>query len=156
MYLQLDFICLLFLIVFGLSFNGGLVAKLCLTRVDPMDCSPPGSSVHGVFHAGILEWVTISFESLGCQYINVYCPQMVAVLLLPFLFGQCFRSLLQIFVLCLPLHMYKTFLNIIVFFSVDSILSSFDYMGFGFLFPLPLCVLVFQIILSYVMNFLQN
>ena len=28
---------------------------------DPMDCSPPGSSVHGIFQAGILEWVAISF-----------------------------------------------------------------------------------------------
>ena len=30
---------------------------LCLTLCDPMDCSPPGSSVHGIFQAGILEWV---------------------------------------------------------------------------------------------------
>ena len=31
-----------------------------LTLCDPMDCSPPGSSVHGVFPARILEWVAIS------------------------------------------------------------------------------------------------
>ena len=31
----------------------------------PMDCSPPGSSVHGLFQAGILEWVAISFSTLG-------------------------------------------------------------------------------------------
>ena len=37
-----------------------LVAKLCLTLCDPMDCSPPGSSVHGMSQARILEWVTIS------------------------------------------------------------------------------------------------
>ena len=29
---------------------------------DPMDCSPPGSSVHGILQAGILEWVAISFS----------------------------------------------------------------------------------------------
>ena len=29
---------------------------------DPMDCSPPGSSVHGIFQARILEWVAISFS----------------------------------------------------------------------------------------------
>jgi len=29
-----------------------------------MDCSPPGSSVHGIFQARILEWVAISFSSL--------------------------------------------------------------------------------------------
>ena len=34
-----------------------LVALLCLTLYDPMDCSPPGSSVHGIHHGGILEWV---------------------------------------------------------------------------------------------------
>ena len=37
------------------------VAKLCLTLCDPMDCSPPGSSVHGIFQARILEWVSISY-----------------------------------------------------------------------------------------------
>ena len=39
------------------------VLKLCLTRCDPMDCSPPGSSVHGIPQARILEWVAISFSS---------------------------------------------------------------------------------------------
>ena len=38
-----------------------LVAKLCLTHCSPTDCSPPGSSVHGVFQARILERVAISF-----------------------------------------------------------------------------------------------
>ena len=31
----------------------------CLTLGDPMDCSPPGSSVHGIFQTRILEWVTM-------------------------------------------------------------------------------------------------
>ena len=33
---------------------------MCLTLCDPMDCSPPGSSVHGIYQARILEWVVIS------------------------------------------------------------------------------------------------
>ena len=37
-----------------------LVAKLCLALCDPMDCSTPGSSVHGISQAKILEWVAIS------------------------------------------------------------------------------------------------
>ena len=37
------------------------VAQLYLTLWDPMDCSPPGSSVRGVFQSRILEWVIISF-----------------------------------------------------------------------------------------------
>ena len=40
---------------------GGLVAKLCPTLCHPMDCSLPGSSVHGISQARILEWVAISF-----------------------------------------------------------------------------------------------
>ena len=40
-----------------------LVAKLCLTLCDPMDCSPLGSSVCGILQARILEWVAISFSS---------------------------------------------------------------------------------------------
>ena len=38
-----------------------LVAQSCLTLCDPMDCSPPGSSVHGIFWARILEWIVIPF-----------------------------------------------------------------------------------------------
>ena len=34
-----------------------LVTQLCLTLCDPMDCSPPSSSVHGILQARILEWV---------------------------------------------------------------------------------------------------
>ena len=38
-----------------------LVTQLCLTLCDPMDHSLPGSSVHGILQARILEWVAISF-----------------------------------------------------------------------------------------------
>ena len=39
-----------------------LVAQLCPTLQDPMDHSLPGSSVHGILQAQILEWVAISFS----------------------------------------------------------------------------------------------
>ena len=39
-----------------------LVTKLCLTLHNPMDCCPPGSSVHGISQARILEWVAICFS----------------------------------------------------------------------------------------------
>ena len=39
-----------------------LVAQSCPTLCDPMDCSLPGSSVHKIFQARILEWVAISFS----------------------------------------------------------------------------------------------
>ena len=39
-----------------------LVAQSCLTLCDPMDCSPPGPSVHGIAQARIRKWVTIPFS----------------------------------------------------------------------------------------------
>ena len=38
------------------------VAQSCLTPSDPMDCSPPGSSIHGIFQARVLEWGAIAFS----------------------------------------------------------------------------------------------
>ena len=38
------------------------VTQSCLTLCDPMDCSPPGSSDHGILQARILEWVAISYS----------------------------------------------------------------------------------------------
>ena len=38
------------------------VTQSCLTLCDPVDCSPPGSSVPGIFQARMLEWVAISFS----------------------------------------------------------------------------------------------
>ena len=44
-----------------------LVTQLRPTLGDHMDCSPPGSSVHGIFKARILEWIAIPF-STGCSW----------------------------------------------------------------------------------------
>ena len=46
----------------GWKFKECLVTQSCPTLCDPMDCSLPGSSVHGIFQARILEWVAISFS----------------------------------------------------------------------------------------------
>ena len=40
------------------------VAQSCQTLCDPMDCSLPGSSIHGVFQARVLEWGAIAFSNL--------------------------------------------------------------------------------------------
>ena len=40
------------------------VAQSCLTLSNPMDCSIPGSSVHGIFQARVLEWVAIAFSAI--------------------------------------------------------------------------------------------
>ena len=61
----------------GLFFSGHIwdisseseseVVQLCLTLRDPMDCSLPGSSIHGIFQARVLEWVAISFSRGSSQ-----------------------------------------------------------------------------------------
>ena len=43
------------------------VAQSCSTLCDPMDCSPPGSSLHGILQARVLEWVAISFSRESSQ-----------------------------------------------------------------------------------------
>ena len=45
------------------------VAQSCLTPRDPMDCSPPGSSVHGIFQARVLEWA----EHQGIDAFELWC-----------------------------------------------------------------------------------
>ena len=43
------------------------------TLGDPMDCSPPGSSIHGIFQARVLEWVAIAFsDKLGNYNVKIY------------------------------------------------------------------------------------
>ena len=43
------------------------VAQLCQILCNPMDCSPPGSSVRGILQARILEWVAIPFSRGSSQ-----------------------------------------------------------------------------------------
>ena len=46
-----------------------LVVQSCLTLSDPMDCSLPGSSAHGIFQARVLEWVAIAFSKITLDNI---------------------------------------------------------------------------------------
>ena len=52
--------------------------SLCLTLCDPMDYSPPGSSVHGILQARILEWVATSLQGIfptrGLNLGLLHCP----------------------------------------------------------------------------------
>ena len=57
------------------------VTQLCPTLCDPMDCGPPGSSVHGIHQARILEWVAISFSRVfptqGLNLGLLHCRQIL-------------------------------------------------------------------------------
>ena len=61
------------------------VAQLCPTLSDPMDCSLPGSSIHGIFQARVLEWGAIAFSNVYTKKnsnklkflsVNHYLPQV--------------------------------------------------------------------------------
>ena len=57
------------------------VAQSCPTLSDPMDCSLPGSSIHGIFQARVLAWGAIAFSFIiinGCQNISVHQPKIIA------------------------------------------------------------------------------
>ena len=52
--------------------NESEVAQSCPTLRDPMDCSLPGSSIHGTFQARVLDWGAIAFsEQPGYQALNL-------------------------------------------------------------------------------------
>ena len=57
------------------------IAQLCPTLCDPMDCSPPGSSVHGIFQARVLEWGAIAFSltSMNQGKLEVVKQEMARV-----------------------------------------------------------------------------
>ena len=53
-------------------------AQSCPTLSDPMDCSLPGSTVHGSFQARVLEWVAIAFSDI-CVQVHVNWASQVAL-----------------------------------------------------------------------------
>ena len=57
------------------------VTQSCPNLSNPMDCSLPGSSVHGIFQARVLEWGAIAFSDSAIQtYVNMYFLQIKYIL----------------------------------------------------------------------------
>ena len=54
------------------------VAQSCLTLCNPMDCSLPGSFVHGILQARILEWFAIPFSRGSSQPMDQTCVSCIA------------------------------------------------------------------------------
>ena len=52
-------------------------AQSCPTLSDPMDCSPPGSSVHGILQARVLEWGAIAFSGKLPREMQIKALQRV-------------------------------------------------------------------------------
>ena len=63
------------------------VAQSCLTCSDPMDSSPPGSSIHGIFQARVLEWGAIAFSEIQYNPIKISAGFLtkVEILILKFI-----------------------------------------------------------------------
>ena len=59
------------------------VTHLCPTLCDPMDCSLPGSSIHGIFQARVLEWVAIAFSSAWKWKVKVKSLSCVRLCMTP-------------------------------------------------------------------------
>ena len=62
----------------SLQWNEVRVAQLCLTLSNSIDCSPPGSSGHGILQARILEWVAIPFSRGSSQPRDQTCISCIA------------------------------------------------------------------------------
>ena len=61
------------------------VAQSCLTISNPMDCSPPGSSIYGIFQARVLEWGAIAFSHINYwDSLNKQITQVLHDLLLKY------------------------------------------------------------------------
>ena len=52
------------------------VAQSCPTLHDPMDCSLPGSFIHGIFQARVQEWVAVAFSSVQFSSVTQLCPTL--------------------------------------------------------------------------------
>ena len=67
----MDFHFLLRLAMLDFIKSENEVAQLCPTLSDSMDCSLPGSSIHGIFQARVLEWGAIAFSKVLAIYKQI-------------------------------------------------------------------------------------
>ena len=72
------------------------VTQSCLTLSNPMDCSPQGSSVHGIFQARVLEWGAIAFFNSYLFKIVILYHTMI------FLFSNYFGIFILFFIVATP------------------------------------------------------
>ena len=57
------------------------VTQSCPTLLNPMDCSLPGSSVHGIFQARVLEWGAIAFSNTLSRFVITFLPKSKCLLI---------------------------------------------------------------------------
>ena len=74
------------------------VAQLCPALSDPMDCSLPGSAVHGIFQARVLEWGAVAFSLYFCSLSQI-CLILLPIFGLPLPFC-CSTILIELAAFC--------------------------------------------------------
>ena len=116
------------------------VAQSCLTLCNPMDCSLPGSSVHGIFQAIVLEWIAISFSKgssrprdwtqVSCvvdrrftvwatrEVMRVYTHAHIKMTYTPDSYEPCFSHLIMHFGAC------SFLVNIVLIVPIKLVFSS--------------------------------
>ena len=101
------------------------VAQLCLTLSNPMDCSPPGSSIHGIFQARVLKCAAIAFSNSCLFKIVILYHTMV------FLFSNYFGIFILFFIVATPDYILA---NSVQGFSFLRTLTSIYFSFFFFFF----------------------
>ena len=88
------------------------VTQSCLTLRDPMDCSLPGSSVHGIFQARVLEWGAITFSKFYAS-VHYLFPSLIQDSTLYLIALSSFRCMQQILLnslfIFILLHIFSNF-----------------------------------------------
>ena len=113
------------------------VAQSCLTLSDPMDCSPPGSSIHGIFQARVLEWDAIAFSTHHQSRYPLLLSDKHQLMrigeLSQFLMSGEALHLIGCF------HVHFIFLFYFIFFTSNSLYFFFNFL-FSRCFTLQYCI----------------
>ena len=96
------------------------VAQSCLTLSNPMDCSLPGSSIHGILQARVLEWGAIAFSVITVQYMLIASYHCLLTK------APSFYPLFDIFDSTIYLSLYCVSINKLLYLQLFSILLSFN------------------------------
>ena len=106
------------------------VAQSCPTLSNPMDCSPPGSSIHGSFQARVLEWVTSAFSAISTHTLpNTWLPDLYGHQSLNFICNFYQSSLNAI------ISKYCHWIYVFGFYINEMIKSAFLHLGFSYSSP---------------------
>ena len=87
------------------------VAQSCLTLQDPTDCSLPGSSVHGIIQATVLEWGAIAFCTIKNTNLNI----IISSLSMIHKYTHEYISYIHILYTCMYLHISVLLYSVIYF-----------------------------------------